>query len=104
MIIDETKSGLANEDEDDQRKILRHEIIFQKTTHVSDALVRKALYLLNKQSVGTMTYDLGVLVSSDRVLEQSNGEIFLPTEDDVLAVLECQQKMMFSLFLSANRR
>ena len=36
-----------------------------------------------------MTYNLGVLLSSDRIHEQSNGEIFLPTEDDVLAVLEC---------------
>ena len=55
LTIDEMKSGLANEDEDGQRKILRHEITFQKTTHVSDALVRKELYLINKQSVGTMT-------------------------------------------------
>ena len=54
LTIDEMKSGLANEDEDGQRKIFCHKITFQKATHLSDALVRKELYLINKQSVGTI--------------------------------------------------
>ena len=88
LTIDELKLALANEEEDRQRKILRHEITFQRATHKSDALVRKELYLINKQSIATMTYNLGVLLSGDRVREENDGEIFLPTEDDVLAAID----------------
>ena len=84
---DEMKVVLTKEDEDGQRKILRHEIVFQKTTHPNDALLRKELYLINKQTVTTMTFNLGVLLGGDRIQEENDGEVFLPTEADVMSII-----------------
>ena len=84
---DEMKVVLTKEDEDGQRKILRHEIVFQKATHPNDALLRKELYLINKQTVTTMTYNLGVLLGGDRIQEENDGEVFLPTEADVMSII-----------------
>ena len=77
--LDEMKAALGKEDENGQRKILRHEITFQKATHVNDALIRKELYLINKQSVSSMAYNLGVFLTGDRLREENDGEVFLPT-------------------------
>ena len=88
LTIDELKLVLAKEKDDRQRTILRHEITFQRETHPSDVLVRKDLYMINKQSIETMTYNLGVLLSGDRLREENDGEVFLPTEDDILASLD----------------
>ena len=88
LTIDELKCALARENDDRQRTILRHELTFQRETHPSDVLVRKDLYLINKQPIETMTYNLGVLLSGDRLREENDGEVFLPTEDDVLASLD----------------
>jgi hypothetical protein len=49
-------------------------------------LVRKELYLINKQTVSTMIFNLGVLLGGDRTQEENDGEVFLPTED-VLSVI-----------------
>ena len=73
--------------DDEQRKILRHEITFQKSAHPNAALVRKELYLINKQEVSSMIYNLGVLLSNDCMQEENNGEVFLPTEEDVLSII-----------------
>ena len=61
--------------------------MFQKSTHQNDALVRKELYLINKQTVSTMIFNLGVLLGGDRTQEENDGEVFLPTEDDVMSVI-----------------
>ena len=77
------------EDEDGQRKILRYKITLQKAMHPNGALLRKELYLVNKQTVTTMTYNLGVLLAGDHFQEENNGEVFLPTEaDEIVEVNE----------------
>ena len=81
------KTTLHELDEDSRRKILRYELTYQKAAHPSDALIRKELYLVNKQSVSTMTYNLGVLLGGDLVNEENNGEVFLPTEADVMSII-----------------
>ena len=56
------KNALHGLDEDSRRKILRYKLTYQKAAHPSDALIRKELYLINKQSVSPMTYNFGVLL------------------------------------------
>ena len=86
--VEEMKAVLDAKSDNDQRKILRHEITFQKATHPNDALERKELYLINRQKVSTMIYNLGIILSSDCMREENDGEIFLPTEEDVLTILQ----------------
>ena len=67
---------------------MHHEITFQKSTHPNDALIRKELYLINKQDVPTMIYNLGILLSYDRTQEENDKDVLLPTEEDVLSMLK----------------
>ena len=94
------KAGLIGKSEDDQRKILRHEITFQRSTHPNDALARKELYLINKQEVSTMIYNLGILLASDCTREEHNGEVFLPTEEEVLLTLTSSETSEISTIIA----
>ena len=46
------------------------------------------MYLINKQDIPAIIYNLGIILSSDSVFEENDGDIFLPTEQDVLDALE----------------
>ena len=78
---------ILGKSDDDQQKILRHEITFIKSTHQNNDLIKKELYLINKQSVPTMTYNLGLLLSNDCTREENDKDFLLPTEEDVLSML-----------------
>ena len=83
VCIKEMKAVLDGKSDDDQRKILRHKITFH--THPNDALEMKEMYLINRQKVSTMIYNLEIILLSDRMQEDTDGEIFLPT--DVLTII-----------------
>ena len=51
--------------EDKVKEVLRHELMLQKYMHLNDAIERKELYLINKQSVNSMIYNLSILLSND---------------------------------------
>ena len=82
------KAVISGKSDDDQRKILRHEITFQKSTHPNYALISKELYLINKQDVPTMIYNLGISLSNDCTREENDKDVLLPTEDDVFSMLK----------------
>ena len=65
LCIDDMKAVISGKSDVDQQKILRHEITFQKSTHPNDTLIRKELYLINKQDIQTMIYNFGILLSND---------------------------------------
>ena len=88
LCIDDMKAVISGKSDDDQGKILRYEITFQKSTHPNDALIRKELYLLNKQDVPTMIYNLGILLSSDSTRKENDKDVLLPTEKDVFSMLK----------------
>ena len=88
LCIDDIKVVISGKSDDDQQKILRHEIAFQKSTHPNDALIRKELYLINKQDVPTMIYNLGILFSNDCTGEKNDKDVSLSTEEDVLSILK----------------
>ena len=67
--------------------MLKHEIIFQRTTHPNDAIIRKELYLINKQEISALKYNLVILLSNAAVIEANDGEIFLPTESEIMETL-----------------
>ena len=81
LCIDDMKAVISWKSDDDQRKILRHEITFQKSTQPNDAFIRKELYLINKQDVPTKIYNLGILLSDDYTLEENCKDVLLPTEE-----------------------
>ena len=47
------EAAFEQENEEGQKRILRHEITFQKSTHPSDAMLRNELYLINKHNADT---------------------------------------------------
>ena len=53
-----------------------------------DALIRKELYLINKQDVPMMMYNLGIFFSKDCTREESDEDVSLPTEEDVLSIIK----------------
>ena len=88
LCIDDMKSVISGKSDDDQLLILHQEIIFQKSTHPNDALIGKELYLINKQDVPTMIYNLGILLSNDCTWKENHKDVLLPTEEDVLSMLK----------------
>ena len=78
---------ILGKSDDNQQKILRHEITFIKSTHQNDDLIKKELYLINKQNVPTMIYNLGILLSNDCTREENDKDFLLPTEEVVLSML-----------------
>ena len=88
LCIDDMKAVISGKSDDDQRKILRHEITFHKSTHPNDALIRKKLYLINQQDVPTMIYNLGISLSNDCTREENDKDVLLPTKEDVLSMLK----------------
>ena len=52
------KAVISEKSDNDQRKILCQEITFQNSTHQNDDLIRKELYVINKQDVPTTIYNL----------------------------------------------
>ena len=82
------KAVISGKSDDDQQKILPHEINFQESTHPNDALIRKELYLTNKQDVPMMIYNLGILLSNDSTQEENDMDVLLLTEEDVLLILK----------------
>ena len=85
--VKELEASLVGSNEKKTRDILRHEITFQRITHPNDAIVRKELYLINKQDISTLKYNLVILLSNTAILETNDGEIFLPTESEVMDAL-----------------
>ena len=75
LCIDAMKAVISGKSDDDQPKILRHEITFQKSTHPNDALIRKELYLINKQDVPTMIHNLGTLLSNDCTRKENDKDV-----------------------------
>ena len=51
-------------------------------------MIRKELYLINKQHVPTMIYNLGIFLSDDCTGEENDKYVLLPTEENVLSVLK----------------
>ena len=58
--------------------------MYQKHTHPTDAVNRRDLYLVNKQDIFTMKVNLGILLGDE---EKNNGELFFPTEEEVICML-----------------
>ena len=85
---------LEGKNDTEQRQLLRHEITYQRCTHPTDAGIRKELYLINKQTVSSMTYNLGILLSHGCLNEENNGEIFLPTEEDVFNIISSSTEQL----------
>ena len=85
--VEELEGSLVGKDEKKTKEILRHEITFQKITHPNDAIIRNALYLINKQDISTLKYNLVILLSNAAIVEANDGEIFLPTESEVMETL-----------------
>ena len=82
------KAVILGKSDDDQQKILCHETTFQKCTRLTDILIRKELYLINKQDAPTMIYNLEILLFNDCTRERNDKDVLLPTEEDVLSVLK----------------
>ena len=68
------------------KEVLRHELILQKHMHPNDAIERKELYLINKQSVNSMSYNLSILLSND-ISQSTEAEIILPSEDEIVSII-----------------
>ena len=67
---------------------MRHKITLQKSTHPNDSLIRKGLYLTNKQDVPTMIHNLGISLSNDSTREENDKDVLLPTDGDVHLMLK----------------
>ena len=89
--VEELETSLLGADNKKTREILRHEITFQRITHPSDAIIRKELYLINKQDISTMKCNLIILLSNAAVVEFNDGEVFLPTESEVMETLKSHE-------------
>ena len=87
LSVKELEASLVGVNEKKAREILRHEITFQRITHPNDAIIRNELYLINKQDISTMKYNLVILLSNMAIVEANDGEIFLPTESEVMETL-----------------
>ena len=85
--VEELEFSLVGANVKKTREILRHEITFQRITHPNDAIIRKELYLINKQDISTLKYNLVILLSNAAIVETNDGEIFLPTESEVMETL-----------------
>ena len=83
LCVDDKKAVISGKSDDDQPKLLRHEITFQTSTHPNDALIRKELYLIKKQDVPTMICNIEILLSNDCTGEENDKNVLLPTKDDV---------------------
>ena len=42
--------------------------------------------MINKQDVSSLIYNLGTILSNDFMCEENDGEVFLPTDEDILAI------------------
>ena len=74
------KAVISEKSDNDQRKILCQEITSQNSTHPNDDLIRKELYVKNKQDVPTTIYNLGILLSNDCTREENHKDVLLPTD------------------------
>ena len=90
--VKELEASLVGSNEKKTRDILRHEITFQRITHPNDAIVRKELYLINKQDISALKYNLTILLSNAAVIETNNGGFFLPTESEVMDTLNSSEQ------------
>ena len=82
------KAVISGKSDNDQGKILRYEITFQKSFHQNDALIRNKLYLVNKQDVPKMIYNLGILLPSDSTRKENDKDVLIPTEKDAFSMLK----------------
>lgn len=90
--VKELEDSLLGSNEKKIRDILRHEITFQRITHPHDAIARKELYLINKQDISALKYNLTILLSNAAVIETNNGDFFLPTESEVMDTLNSSEQ------------
>ena len=88
LCIDNMKVVTSGKSADDQWKVVRHKITLQKSTHPNDSLIRKGLYLTNKQDVPTMIHNLGISLSNDSTWEENDKDVLLPTDGDVHLMLK----------------
>ena len=70
------EDSLLASNEKKTRDILRHEFTFQRITHPHDAIARKELYLINKQDITALKYNLTILLSNAAIIETNNGDFF----------------------------
>ena len=86
-VLEEMESALKSMvSEKKIKEVLQHELILQKHMYPNDAIERKELYLVNKQPVNSMTYNLSILLSND-ISQTTEAEIILPSEDEIVSII-----------------